>query len=546
MSPLLSDAFALAERVGGAPVHLYTFARGTVMWRYTSDGLALTVAATGVSYAAAKIDHDEIQRKDESGATDIQVTLASRLAVVDAIRDGSTEPMTLAIHRYHPSAGGTPARFAYGQIGSLSLDSAAGTCELVLRTSEAAFDTDVPRALVTVQCAKSTYSAECGVKWEDFAADAAIVSVGHRTITVDSVGTKPDGYYDFGMVKLASPGRELLYIQRQVGTQLTVFNEVPASFIPTTAVQLLSGDDKSAATCRDRFGNIARFLGFPWLPAKNPLLLREGAPSPARVAWDEPFDPTGYVTPTKWGWYDGDHVVPNGDGTVNTWQDRSASGHDLSHVGNLAPDYVPPGSPPADGHDTGLIIFGQHLIGDPSLPAIGTPANTQLRGPDMSGASATGVEVLINLRAAGALAARLATDGGKYRKLWFMNGPGYGNDSDTYGDQNGVFHSTCGLGFPTSYTFGPAMADLTQECVYNISIGLDRWTARLNGTVLWTIAKEAGYPGPASALSMVFGNGVGGWFYGVARRMVIYLGTLSPSDRGLAYLYTQTGVGTPP
>lgn len=107
MSPLLADAFALAERVGGAPVYLYTFARGNVVWRYTSDGLALTVAATGISYVAAKIDHEKIERKDESGASEIKVTLGSRLAVVAALRDGSTLPMWLAIHKYHPAAGST-------------------------------------------------------------------------------------------------------------------------------------------------------------------------------------------------------------------------------------------------------------------------------------------------------------------------------------------------------------------------------------------------------------------------------------------------------
>lgn len=272
MSPLLSDAFALAERAGGAPVYLYTFARGAVMWRYTSDGLALTVASTGISYVAAKIDHEKIQRNDESGGVEIKVTLASRLAVVAALRDGSTLPMYLAIHKYHPAAGGTPARFAYGTVGSPSLDSATGVCELTLRMTDIAFEIDVPKAIIAVPCHKTTYSAECGADPDAFSLSATVATIGYRTIEVDSVGANPDGYYDSGIIKFGD--RELLYIQRQVGTVLTVFSEIPSALIVGTDVTLLAGDDKNPTTCRIKFDNLARFGGFPWLPAKNPLLIR--------------------------------------------------------------------------------------------------------------------------------------------------------------------------------------------------------------------------------------------------------------------------------
>jgi hypothetical protein len=543
VSPLLSDAFALAERLGGAPVNLYTFARGSVMWRYTSDGLALTVPATGLSYTAATIHHDEIQRKDESGAVDIKLTLGSRLAIVDALRDGSTEPMVCAIHRYHPSAGGTPARFAYGAVGSLSLDSTTGQSECVLRTSESQFDLDVPKALITVQCALSTYSAQCGVKSADFSLDAQIVDVSHRTIEVDSVGTKPDGYYDFGIAKI---GRELVYIERQVGTVLTIFSDLPLSFTVGATVSLLAGDDKSASTCRAKFDNLSRFLGFPWLPARNPLLVRDGAPSPARTTWDEPYgDPVSYVTPAKWQWHDGDHVVLDLGGHVSIWNDRSGNGRDIYAPAPVyGMDYEPPdGVPPADGHDTGRLLFG-------ARDGI-APAPTMLYVPSMG--ALTQAEIFFTFRIGYGEAAVVSDiaippiDQDIY--LWNFAGQGYGTGTTLFPRaSDGHIIDATGLVFPFVYDVGRPNTNIMVDMVYNVTVGPDRWTARLNGNVLFTRAMS--YDGHANGFSlgpMNIGNGnAASTLLAAARRFLVYPAVLSPADRAAALTYMQTGVGSPP
>jgi uncharacterized phage protein (TIGR02218 family) len=271
MSPLLATAFATAERLGGRPVHLYTFTKGSTVWRYTDDGAPITIPATGLTYLAAKIEHDEIARSDESGAADIRVMPAKRLGIIDALRDGSTDVMHGWIHRYHVTAGGVPALFARGEVGSPTMDGAK--CELVLHTTDSRFGSQIPAAQIGVQCWKQTYGPECGVKWQEFAFDTTITAIGRRVITVASVDAQPDGYYSLGFVK---QGTQLVYIAEHVGTVLNLLTEVPRAFATTGAgadVTLLKGDDHSQAACKT-FDNILNFGGFPNLPGRNPLLNR--------------------------------------------------------------------------------------------------------------------------------------------------------------------------------------------------------------------------------------------------------------------------------
>jgi hypothetical protein len=269
--PRLTTAWAIAERLGGRPVHLYTFARGSTVWRYTDDRAPITIPATGLTYLAAKIEHDEIQRSDESGAADIRVMPAKRLAIIDALRDGSVDVMVCWIHKYHVTAGGLPGLVARGEVGSPTMDGAK--TELLIHTTDARFGSQIPAALVSVQCWKQTYGPECGVKWGDFAFDTTITAIGRRSITVASNGGNAAPYYSLGFVK---QGTGLWYIAEQSGTTLKLLTEVPRQFSTVGAganVTLLKGDDHSLLTCKD-FANVENFGGFPNLPARNPLLNR--------------------------------------------------------------------------------------------------------------------------------------------------------------------------------------------------------------------------------------------------------------------------------
>jgi len=37
------------------------------------------------------------------------------------------------------------------------------------------------------------------------------------------------------------------------------------------AANAFAGCDRTLADCRDKFDNLAKFMGFPWIPGRNPF-----------------------------------------------------------------------------------------------------------------------------------------------------------------------------------------------------------------------------------------------------------------------------------
>jgi uncharacterized phage protein (TIGR02218 family) len=271
--PLLTSGYWFFEKAGGKPVELYTFARGNSVWRYTSAGRDVTVS--GVVFLAAKIQRSELQRKDESGASTCTVQLGRKMAIVAALRDGSTGLMKCTLHKYHPDTSTNPVIQIQGDITNLSIDGSMASFDIT--SSEAMLDQPIPRILLTPQCAWRTYGADCGVNAEDFKFDTTVTAFGKGFAVVDAWFADADidtKYYNNGILKI---GNNFVYIQQQnAGNLLTIFPDLPKSAVVGDAVTLYAGDDKTFETCRDKFLNNMRFLGFPYLPASNPLLVRAG------------------------------------------------------------------------------------------------------------------------------------------------------------------------------------------------------------------------------------------------------------------------------
>lgn len=269
MPNLFSD-YALAEKAGGKPVELYSFARGSWVWRYTSSNSAVTVEETELEYLPAKIQRGEIQRKDETGAQSVQLTFGRKLGIVAALRDGTTLPMLASIHRYHEAAGGLPALWIWGDVSSVGLDGSVATCSIV--SSESRFRTPVPRALITTQCQLATYTPRCGVNALDFMFETTITAIARSIITVASVDGHEDGYYSNGVMQVRE---SYLHIEDHAGSQVKLFGMLPEGIEEDEPIRLFKGDRKTLAACQS-FDNVANMVGFPYLPQTNPLLIRAG------------------------------------------------------------------------------------------------------------------------------------------------------------------------------------------------------------------------------------------------------------------------------
>lgn len=542
MSPFLETAYALAEKAfTSKPRVLFTFAIGEQTYRYAQAVLDVTVATSGLVYKAAQIQVDgDTERREEIGAQRIAVKIGIRADVVAQLREQHTEPMYLGIHRWHPSVGGLPKRWAFGEITSVRV--VRGWCIVELQTEEAAWEREVPRAIFAPQCQKSPYTPECGVNAEDFAFEANIVSVDGLDFEIDDIGDHDDDWFSRGIMRI---GNSYYFVTNQVGTLLRAFS-LPRTLTLPAAVTLYAGDDLTHETCRDKFENLDRFLGFKWLPSKNPTLDLEHRGPDVITSFREEPDSLSYVTPDKFAWYSGFKVDPDTllvsggyamDLTENVyaWIDRSGNGRDALQADPALRPEGAPSDPLVTDRETGSIALGHQggLLGDPDVL-------TYLLLPDLSGLSA--FEIILNIGSDDDPIDRA-------RPMMSMSGSGFG-DSATTLYQDGRMREATGLAFrsPGPFTFVKAAPMNRGDNIYSVSADANRYTVRQNGVpVFTTLATDNPYTIAFQAFGFLGSDGLStiGW-RGPVKRMVIYEGVLNSIDRAIAIAYAKTGMGAPP
>lgn len=277
-------SFSVRELLGGRPRWLYTFARANQVWRLSGAGSAVTVAATGMTYAPAFITHDRIQQNADVGAETVMVRVALTTPIADALREVSTHPILLRIEKHQPQdAENVPIVRAFGDVARVRL--ANGMIEFDLVTGEASLGLAFPNKKVERQCQWATFSAESGLEERSFSYATTLTAIDLRTVTVASIGFAFDGYYHAGQLKLGNgPHADRVFVDYHVGPVFTLAGKLPSWVVeafrafdeddgPPVDVTLVAGDDKMFTTWRDRFGAVGvdRFLGFDLLPATDPM-----------------------------------------------------------------------------------------------------------------------------------------------------------------------------------------------------------------------------------------------------------------------------------
>ncbi|WP_375262521.1 DUF2163 domain-containing protein [Palleronia sp.] len=120
------------------------------------------------------------------------------------------------------------------------------------------------------QCAAQFGDATCGLSADYHSVDAVVQAVEGAVVEVTG-GSAPSGWYAFGALhmmdgSLIAPIRDDMV---QGGTrQLTLWDSV-RGLQAGDRVQLVAGCDKRVTTCREKFGNILNYRGFPHLPTED-------------------------------------------------------------------------------------------------------------------------------------------------------------------------------------------------------------------------------------------------------------------------------------
>lgn len=197
---------------------------------------------------------------------------------INAIRAGLFDEATVRVDRGYirswPSSGlslapiGTINVFA-GRIAEVDFDRTA--CTLQMNDFRELLDVDMPRNLYSAACRYALFDGACGLAKDDFAIDATVSGVvGNQIVAVVTEETIEADYLALGEIAFTTGNNAGLTVMIKAWSVLGVaelLTPMPFEIINGDAVRLFPGCDKKSATCDNKFGNLDKYGGFPFIPA---------------------------------------------------------------------------------------------------------------------------------------------------------------------------------------------------------------------------------------------------------------------------------------
>ncbi|MEI6730624.1 MAG: DUF2163 domain-containing protein [Pseudomonadota bacterium] len=129
---------------------------------------------------------------------------------------------------------------------------------------------NMPREIYQSGCANNLYGAACSAVAASFATSSTVASGGTAS-SINATLAAASGYYNSGKITFTSginAGLSRTIKNYTAGTPSNLTLIAPFSSAPAIGdgFVVYAGCDKTQATCAGRFGNLANFRGFPYIP----------------------------------------------------------------------------------------------------------------------------------------------------------------------------------------------------------------------------------------------------------------------------------------
>jgi uncharacterized phage protein (TIGR02218 family) len=273
-----------SSRKSGSPVELYDINLGSDSWHFTSSEDTITMDA--IDYEPMPVHRESFPIGREENKPETPITLpASHPFVRKFIQLVPSEIASVSLRRYHRFDLTTEVISLFtGYVTGVKFSDDGLTATIGVAPFTANMSRPVPRYVYSGLCNHVLGDRWCNADGTvDLATDSspggkAFKYVGNLSafttptrITVDGVSsTYPDNFFQSGRVVTAAGDTRL--ITHQIGNSCYLY--VPlfegAALIGNN-VTLFAGCDHTVPTCKDKFGNVINFGGFPFVPLNNPF-----------------------------------------------------------------------------------------------------------------------------------------------------------------------------------------------------------------------------------------------------------------------------------
>lgn len=283
------------ERLGGKPIEVYHFSRGTDVWAHTSWPQA--VQRGTYVYEPSPITRSSIEVNEEARSNEVTLTVPHDHAIAEEFkRKAPGVKMALIIYRRQEddTADQWDAIFT-GEVVSSSV--AEGSAELRCAPMQQVVERRLLNVIGQPLCNNRLFDERCQVSraawtWEfvvlDFSDPFAFPPLGLLPFSAaigafikleaaalvefadDLSGPNAMNPAHWLMGGVAQFEDQKQSINLHVEDGIWLLGQFDGIEIGDT-LTLYAGCDKIVRTCHEKFDNLPRFLGFPYMPIKNPF-----------------------------------------------------------------------------------------------------------------------------------------------------------------------------------------------------------------------------------------------------------------------------------
>jgi uncharacterized phage protein (TIGR02218 family) len=249
----------------GAPVELYTFARNSFEWLYTSAEADVAVGSD--VYTSAPLHRSAIETTSEQARNNLTLQCARDFAIAELFRVAPpTDVISVTVKRFHRDDGEVAVIWK-GRVLNASWNGAQA--ELHCEPISTSLNRIGLQRLCQNSCPHVLYGPGCNVDKASFQTDTTVTAVDGVDLTVTALGAYP---YAGGFVEMTDGDGNLerRFIRSFSGLVLTLSRPFAAIAV-TDAVSVYPGCDHTMATCDGTFSNILNYGGTPFIPRQNPF-----------------------------------------------------------------------------------------------------------------------------------------------------------------------------------------------------------------------------------------------------------------------------------
>lgn len=252
----------------GRPRRLFLFTMGTqYRWAYAAG--AEPVVHLADTYTPLNILLSSYSQSLSEGAPTVEVTLDTSADVCNQfVAFMPVQPMTVRVYKYEEGDLDMEYRLHFmGEVVAAAFDENTGLATLACRTVSSKIDRNIPWPVYQKPCNRALYNPGCDVNPDDYRTTTTISLLNGVELRAQAFADLPDGWFLAGFVR--TEGGESRLIVHHVGDTL-ILQAPLINATPGTLVDAFAGCDLRRSTCKNKFNNYHRWLGFAWVPGDNP------------------------------------------------------------------------------------------------------------------------------------------------------------------------------------------------------------------------------------------------------------------------------------